>query len=59
MMFSTFSSKQFAWTYDAPAAEKPKSLKSQVGERLDEIAVFALCAVAIFYIAAAGCWFLF
>jgi hypothetical protein len=59
MMLSTVSSKQFAWTYDAPAPEKPKSLKSRAGERLDEIAVFALFAVAIFYIAAASCWFIF
>jgi hypothetical protein len=30
----------------------------RLGDQLDEIAVFALVAVAIFYIAAASCWFI-
>ena len=34
-------------------------LKSRLGDQLDEIAVFALVAVAVFYIAAASCWFIF
>ena len=59
MTLSTLPSKQFAWTYCAPAPEKPKSFKSRVSDRVDEIAVFALLAVAIFYIAAASCWFIF
>ena len=33
------------------------SPKSRLGDRLDEIAVFALVVVALFYIAALSCWF--
>jgi hypothetical protein len=41
------------------ALENPaQSLKSRLGDQLDEIAVFALVAVVIFYIAAASCWFI-
>jgi len=35
-----------------------KNLKARIGDQLDEIAVFALVAVAVFYIAAASCWFI-
>ena len=35
-----------------------KNLAARLGDRLDEIAVFALVAVAVFYIAAASCWFI-
>ena len=35
-----------------------KDLKGRLGDQLDEIAVFSLVAVAVFYIAAASCWFL-
>ncbi len=35
-----------------------KDLKGRLGDQLDEIAVFALVAVAVFYIAAASCWFI-
>jgi hypothetical protein len=35
-----------------------KDFKARLGDQLDEIAVFALVAVAVFYIAAASCWFL-
>jgi hypothetical protein len=35
-----------------------KDLRSRLGDQLDEIAVFALVAVAVFYIAAASCWFI-
>jgi hypothetical protein len=35
-----------------------KDLKARLGDQLDEIAVFALVAVAVFYIAAASCWFI-
>ena len=34
------------------------SPKSRLGDRLDEIAVFALVVVALFYIAAMSCWFI-
>jgi len=34
------------------------SPKSRLGDRLDEIAVFALVVVALFYIAALSCWFI-
>ncbi len=32
--------------------------QSRLGDQLDEIAVFALIAVALFYIAAMSCWFI-
>ena len=32
--------------------------QSRLGDKLDEIAVFALVAVALFYIAAMSCWFI-
>jgi hypothetical protein len=39
--------------------EQPaKERRFRLGDQLDEIAVFALVAVAVFYIAAASCWFL-
>jgi hypothetical protein len=34
------------------------SPKSRLGDRLDEIAVFALVVVALFYVAAMSCWFI-
>ena len=54
-MLSTISHEHFAPTDDASA---PKNLKARLGDQLDEIAVFALVAVAVFYIAAASCWFI-
>ena len=46
--------------YFAPAdgERTAKNLKARLGDQLDEIAVFALVAVAVFYIAAASCWFI-
>ena len=35
-----------------------KGPKSRLGDQLDEMAVFALIVVALFYIAALGCWFI-
>jgi hypothetical protein len=35
-----------------------RNLATRLGDQLDEIAVFALVAVAVFYIAAASCWFI-
>jgi len=58
-MFSTLYHEQIAPVDDASVRENPsRDLKSRLGDRLDEIAVFALVAVAIFYIAAASCWFI-
>jgi hypothetical protein len=37
--------------------QRAKDLAARLGDQLDEIAVFALVAVAVFYIAAASCWF--
>jgi hypothetical protein len=37
--------------------KQTRILKSKLGDQLDEIAVFALVAVAVLYIAAASCWF--
>ncbi len=34
------------------------SPQSRLGDQLDEIAVFALVVVALFYIAAMSCWFI-
>jgi len=54
-MLSTLYHEHFAPT----DGERPtKDLKARLGDQLDEIAVFALVAVAVFYIAAASCWFL-
>ena len=58
-MLSTVSRKQFASVDYAPVRAKPSNgLKFRAGGRLDEIAVFALVAVAVLYIAAASCWFI-
>ena len=54
-MLSTIYHEHFAPTDDARAT---KDLKARLGDQLDEIAVFALVAVAVFYIAAASCWFI-
>jgi hypothetical protein len=55
VMHSTLYHENLAPTDD----ERPaKDLKGRLGDQLDEIAVFALVAVAVFYIAAASCWFL-
>jgi hypothetical protein len=54
-MLSTLYHGHFAPT----DGERPaKDLKARLGDQLDEIAVFALVAVTVFYIAAASCWFL-
>jgi hypothetical protein len=37
---------------------RPGSPKSRLGDRLDEMAVFALVVVALFYVAALSCWFI-
>lgn len=55
-MLSTLYHEQFA-PVDG-SRNPPKSLKSRLGDQLDEIAVFALVAVAVFYVAAASCWFI-
>ena len=55
VMLSTLYHENLAPTDD----ERPvKDLKARLGDQPDEIAVFALVAVAIFYIAAASCWFI-
>jgi hypothetical protein len=54
-MLSTIYHENIAQNDDKHAA---KDLKARLGDQLDEIAVFALVAVAVFYIAAASCWFL-
>jgi len=55
-MHSTLYHEQLASTDSSQKASG--GLKSKLGDQLDEIAVFALVAVAVFYIAAASCWFL-
>ncbi|MFZ0678145.1 hypothetical protein [Candidatus Binatus sp.] len=54
-MFSTLSHEHFAPNDGVRTA---KDLKTRLGDQLDEIAVFALVAVAVLYIAAASCWFI-
>ena len=56
-MNSTFDHERFPLTDEEHNA--PTGLESRLGDQLDEIAVFALVAVAVFYIAAASCWFVF
>ena len=56
-MLSTIYHERFAPTDDVRAT-KDLNLKPRLGDQLDEIAVFALVAVAVFYIAAASCWFI-
>jgi hypothetical protein len=51
VMHSTLYHERFAPNNGRKGARDLKS-------RLDEIAVFALAAVALLYIAAASCWFL-
>ena len=55
-MLSTIYRERFAPTDDLRATKD--SLNARLGDQLDEIAVFALVAVAVFYIAAASCWFI-
>jgi hypothetical protein len=58
-MITTLYQELFTSADNAVTPEYPaKALKSRPGYQLDEIAVFALVAVAAFYIAAASCWFL-
>ena len=54
-MLSTIYHEHFAPT---DGARTTKDLRPRFGDQLDEIAVFALVAVAVFYIAAASCWFI-
>jgi len=54
-MFSTLSHEHFSPDDNEQAA---KDRRHRLGDQLDEIAVFALVAVAIFYIAVASCWFI-
>jgi len=54
VVHSTLYPGQFA---PAHGVRRAKDLKARLGVRLDEIAVFALVAVAVLYIAAASCWF--
>jgi len=55
-MFSTLYHEQIAPVDGSDNTSK--SVKARLGDQLDEIAVFALVAVAVLYIAAASCWFI-
>jgi hypothetical protein len=55
------------WTvyHELPASDdaaqpqnQMQGLKTRLGDNLDDLAVFALVAVAVFYIAVASCWFI-
>ena len=55
-MFSTPYRERFS---SVDGSQSPSGTpKSRLGDRLDEIAVFALVVVALFYIAALSCWFI-
>jgi hypothetical protein len=54
-MLSTLYHEHFAPVDREQAA---KDLRVRLGNQLDEMAVFALVAVTVFYIAAASCWFI-
>ncbi|HSZ22324.1 MAG TPA: hypothetical protein VK782_04250 [Candidatus Sulfotelmatobacter sp.] len=55
-MASTLYHERFS-TVDG-SESRSKITQSRLGDQLDEIAVFALVAVALFYIAAMSCWFI-
>ncbi|HEV2171312.1 MAG TPA: hypothetical protein VGR40_10210 [Candidatus Binatus sp.] len=58
-MLSTLYHERFASTHESENSPKG-GMKSQLGGYgLDEIAIFALVAVAVLYIAVASCWFVF
>jgi len=56
-MFSTLYHERIA--SDSDERNSFRGLKSRLGGQLDEVAVFALVAAAVLYIAAASCWFVF
>jgi hypothetical protein len=59
-MISTIYQELFTTADGIPTGESlPRGFKSRVGAQLDEIAVFALVAVAVLYVAAASLWFVF
>jgi len=55
-MLSTRYDEQFASTDDSQ--NPSEGFKSRFGYQCDDVVVFALIAVAVFYIAAASCWFI-
>jgi hypothetical protein len=58
-MHSTINDERFPSADHEHEHGAPTGFESRLGDQLDEIAVFALVAVAVFYIAAASCWFVF
>jgi hypothetical protein len=58
-MHSTFDNERFPTSDHEHEQNAPTGFEARLGDQLDEIAVFALVAVAVFYIAAASCWFVF
>jgi len=55
-MLSTRYDEQFASTDGSQNTSE--ELKAWFGYHFDDVVVFALVAVAVFYIAAASCWFI-
>ena len=55
-MASTLYHERFS-TVDG-SESRSKITQSRLGDQLDEIAVFALVVVALFYVAAMSCWFI-
>jgi hypothetical protein len=58
-MHSTIDDERFPTSDHEHEQDASMGLEARLGDQLDEIAVFALVAVAVFYIAAASCWFVF
>jgi hypothetical protein len=58
-MHSTIDHEGLSSTDQEHEESGSTGFESRFGDQLDEIAVFALVAVAVFYIAAASCWFVF
>jgi hypothetical protein len=55
-MASTLYHERFS-TVDG-SQSRSRITQTRLGDRLDEIAVFALVVVALFYVAALSCWFI-
>jgi hypothetical protein len=58
-MHSTIDDERFPSADHEDEQNASKGFEARLGDQLDEIAVFALVTVAVFYIAAASCWFVF
>jgi hypothetical protein len=58
-MLSTLYHERFASADESENSPKGGKKSRLDGYGLDEIAIFALVAVAVIYVAVASCWFVF